>query len=344
MAGIGYAFISAYLKGEEARMVTSDHLSAVMKAGNYQEAVDAIHDTDIGNFLEGLDIQTFDELDEKLWTYFSSCISRIGWFTSVPKSAKKLASVYTTRYDIQNIKTALQNIITGIKTRGIPAGKIHDAGLLTELMDAVSLDEVKSLLHSCNLAEYSNILETYRNEDGIRKEVLTDTGLESLYFSNMLVAVKKSKDSSALTKVFNTMIDLTNLQIILRAVMSDSVSEASGRTVSGGYLLGDSAIRELLTLKYTDISSRIEHAELRPVVEEIVAAYEKDGNISTIDETIVKYKYQMVSDILSPRIMSPVVVVWYLFLKEIEVRNVRLVLKAALDNIPFEEIKNYLVF
>ena len=48
-------------------------------------------------------------------------------------------------------------------------------------------------------------------------------------------------------------------------------------------------------------------------------------------------------EILSPKIMSPAVIVWYVILKEIEVRNVRLILKAVMDNIQLEEIRGYLV-
>jgi vacuolar-type H+-ATPase subunit C/Vma6 len=42
--------------------------------------------------------------------------------------------------------------------------------------------------------------------------------------------------------------------------------------------------------------------------------------------------------------MSPLVAIWYLVLKEIEVRNLRLSLKAVFDGISPEEIKEYLVF
>ena len=51
----------------------------------------------------------------------------------------------------------------------------------------------------------------------------------------------------------------------------------------------------------------------------------------------------MLKDILSPRVLSPLVLVWYLILKEIEIRNLRLVLKTILDGVAVQEIKNYLV-
>ncbi|GAI83404.1 unnamed protein product [marine sediment metagenome] len=46
---------------------------------------------------------------------------------------------------------------------------------------------------------------------------------------------------------------------------------------------------------------------------------------------------------MSPRVLSPLVMAWYLILKEFEMRNLRLILKSLADGIPIEEIKEYLV-
>lgn len=344
MAGIGYAFISAYLKGEEARTVTTEHLNALMKAPGYQDAVDAIRDTDIGNYLEGLDIQTFDELDEHLWKYFSDCLERIAWFTGTPDLVKQIVEIYKEKYDIQNIKTGLQNIITGTKAKGIPAGSIYSSGSLESLLNAETLDEIKSVLNAGKLSDYAAELEKYRAEDGFKNDIVTDTTLESLYYRKLVKAIKKGKDATTLLKVVYTIVDLINLQIILRAVISESGADASGKTITGGYNIPDTAVRELLTQKYQDIASKIENATLREITEEIVAGYERDKNVSVIDEAIDKHKFRIIRDMISPRIMSAAVPIWYLILKEIELRNVRLILKATLDAIPSEEIRNYLVF
>ncbi len=344
MTGIGYAFISAYLKGEEAKMLSPEHLSNTLKAADFQEVIDSVRDTDIGGYLEGLDIGTFDELDEQLWKYFGECLSRIEWFKSVPGPARDILRVYTNRYDILNIKTSLQNILTGVIKKGIPAGSIYGKGLLEDLINSESLDEVISVLNTCNLGVYANVLENYRLDEVFRKEVLTDTGMEQIYFSELLNATGKMKDGAVLARVFRTILDLTNLQIVLRAVINNSDSNASVQTISGGYLLNDELIREILPLKLTDVPSRLDYPEYRSVVEEIIAGYEKDGDISVIDESIEKLKFRLVREILSPTIMSPAVVVWYLIMKETEVRNLRLILKAAMDNIQLEEIKDYMVF
>jgi len=344
LTGTGYAFISAYLKGEESQIVDSEHLSALGKATGYQDAVDSIRDTDLGRFLSGLSISTFDELDQQLWTYFNNCLERITWFKSVPNPAIDVLQAYKVKYDIQNIKTALQNLLTGNKVKGIPAGIVFNHGLLDELVNAAGLDEINRLLSSCNLSEYAAILSQYKTEDGFRNEILTDTTLESRYFSNLISEGDKVKDRTALLKVFYTLIDMVNLQIVLRAVIGETGTDASGKIVAGGYTLSERLLKELLTLKVSDIASRIESPVYRSLTEEIITGYEKDRNISIIDELVDKTKFRIIHEMLAPRNMSPAVLIWYVILKEIEIRNVRLILKAALDNIPSENIRNYLVY
>jgi vacuolar-type H+-ATPase subunit C/Vma6 len=42
-------------------------------------------------------------------------------------------------------------------------------------------------------------------------------------------------------------------------------------------------------------------------------------------------------------VLTPLVIAWYLTIKELEVRNLRLVLKAVFDAVPVEEIREYLI-
>jgi V/A-type H+-transporting ATPase subunit C len=343
LAGIGYAFISSYLKGEEAKLISSDHLNTVLKAENVQEVIDSIRDTDIGSYLEGLEINSFNDVDEQLWIYLNNCLTRVAWFQNVPKSAREMLQAYVYRYDILNIKTALQNIISGEKTEGIPAGTIYNKGLLYVLTDAESLDDVINVLSTAKMGEYVNVLEGYRLEEGFRREVLTDTGMENIYYNNLIGMSGKLKDRDVLSKVFQTLLDMTNLQIVLRTAVNESGSNASDQTISGGYLLSDELVRDMLSVKLQDIPVRIDYPVYRTVVEGIIEEYEKDRNISIINESIDKLKFNILKEILSPRIMSTAVVIWYVILKEIEVRNIRLILKAVMDNIQLEEIRNFLV-
>jgi vacuolar-type H+-ATPase subunit C/Vma6 len=338
-----YPFLSAYLKGEEARLVTSDHINRMSKVSSVQDILEIIKETDIGSYLDGVLVETFDDLDEHLWMYFGECLERVEWFKPVPADILKILKAYKVKYDVLNIKAAVQAISTGKQARKIPIGIIHNYGLLDELSSADNVESIIELLTKCKLGNYASILEECKIDGEVESRLLAEARLDGEYYKNLLDITKGIKDGSILSKAFGIIIDMTNLQVILRAIITGIGPEAAEYTISSGYMVSSDAIKELLSLKLSDVPSRLENTQYRNVVEEVVVSYDGTKNIAVVDEIIEKHKFKLSQEMLSPRVLSPLMAVWYLILKEVEIRNLRLILKAMFDNIPVEEIRNCLV-
>jgi vacuolar-type H+-ATPase subunit C/Vma6 len=86
-----YAFISACLKGEEPKTVTSEHIDKMMTAPNLQDALATIRETDIGSYLEELPVKDFDYLDECLWGYLVQRIRYVESFKFLPKEIPEVS-------------------------------------------------------------------------------------------------------------------------------------------------------------------------------------------------------------------------------------------------------------
>ena len=338
-----YAFLSAYLKGEEPKVVTSDHIDRMLKSSSIQEALEIIRETDVGNYLEELTVKTFDDLDEYLWRYFAQRISYVESFKLLPKDIQKLLRTYIVKYDVLNIKAALQSISTGKKIRMLPVGIIHNNGLLDELPTAENAGDIIELLIKCKLGNYVPALEGYKVEGGAKSKLLAESRLDSEYYKSMLSMARRIKDGSVLSKALGLVIDLTNLQIASRAIIEDIGPDAAECTIPGGYMITDKAIRDLLSFKLSDMPQRLENPQYRHVTEEVLSSYENTKSITSVEEIIDKHKFRLLKEILSPRVLSPLVMAWYLILKEFEVRNLRLILKAIADGAATEKIKEYLV-
>ena len=338
-----YPFLSAYLKGEEARLVTSDHINRMSKVSSLQDILEIVRETDIGSYLEGVLVETFDDLDEHLWVYFGECLERLEWFKPVPADILKILKAYTVKYDVLNIKAALQGVSTGKQARKIPIGVIHNYGLLDELSGAESADGIIELLTKCKLGNYASVLAEGKMDGGVESRLLAEARLDGEYYKNLLDMTKGITDGAILSKVFSTIIDMTNLPIILRAIIGGIGPEAAEYTISGGYMISDAVVKDLISLKLTDIPGRLENTQYSKVAEEVVDSYDRTKSIAVVDEIIEKHKFRLSQEILSPRVLSPLMIAWYLILKEVEIRNLRLILKAMFDNIPVEEIRNCLV-
>ena len=343
MLTLRYAFISAYLKAQEARLVTSEHIDRLATAPNIRDALAAVRETDVGSYLEEVPVNSFDDLDEYLWRYLAQRFAYIQSFKLLPQDVHKTLRAYIVKYDILNIKAALRGLLASKKAKMIPLGVIHSNGLLDGLSAAENVDDIIRILSKCGLENYAPALEKHKMDKGSKPKVLVEATLDGQYYASMLNVARKTQDGAVLTRALGLMIDLANLQIVLRAIIGGIGLEAAGCTIAGGYRITDKTANELLSLRIADIPDRLEDSQYHDIASEVSASYDRTKSITAVDEIVDKHKFRMLKEVLSPRVLSPLVMAWYLVLKEVEIRNLRLVLKAIVDGMPVQDIKNYLV-
>jgi len=171
---------------------------------------------------------------------------------------------------------------------------------------------------------------------------LAEIRLDSEYYRNLLDVTSGVQDDAIILRAFGIIIDMINLAVILRTVLAEAGQEAAKYAITGGYMISGETAKELLSLKPGDIPGRVGHI-YRDVVEEVMSSYNRTKSITVVDEVIDKHRFRLVREILSPRVLSPSMAVWYLILKEVEIRNLRLILKTVFDNMSLDEIGHYLV-
>jgi len=335
--------MSAYLKGEEPKVVTSEDIRKLSRASNIQDALAIIRETDVGSYLEEMSIKTFDDLDECLWGYFVQRIKYLESFKFLPDAMRRVSRTYIVKYDVSNLKAAVQGISRGKRSPMIPAGLMHNNGLLGELSQSEKVGDIIGLLTQSKLGGYVPILKEYEVAGGAISQLLVEARLDGEYYKSMLNMAKDIRDGSVLSKALGLIIDLTNLQIASRAIIETIGTDAAECVIPGGYMITDKAIRDLLASKLSDVPRKLEGSQYQDVAKEILGTYDKTNSITAVDEVIDKYKLRWLKGILSPRVLSPLVMAWYLILKEVEIRNLRIILKTIADGIPAEEIKEYLV-
>ena len=339
-----YAFITAYLKGQEAKLITSEHFNRLSKVTSIQDAILEIRDTSVGAYLEGLNINSFNALDVSLWKYFGESLGYLQWLKLIPKDVSSLLKTYTVKYDIANIKATIQSIATDKKVTMIPVGEINEHGLLDELAAAGDIENIAKILNECKLRDYTKVIEAYQTGEDKEAWLALDTGLDSLFYANLKKTVRKIGDASTLTKAIGMMIDITNLQTIMRAIIEETTTRALGYLIKGGAHISSETAGELLSVKINELPTRLAGTLYAEALQDVVTEYEKSKNISVITEIMGTQGFKLLRDMLSIKLLSTVTALWYVILKESEVRSLRLTLKAVFDKIPLEEIKKFVVF
>ncbi|MCX6013221.1 MAG: V-type ATPase subunit [Chloroflexi bacterium] len=343
MLRAGEAFLAAYLKGEESKLLTIEHLDMVLKTNKIPDTLAAITDTDIGDYFDSIpasNLQSFEDIDRYLWLYLSKCISNIYWFRMIPAKAKKAAQVFSIRYDVSNIKVALRSIITGKKVQMIPIGFINDNGLISQLAQTEDIVQIIGVLKNAGLERYANLLsvdqESVKDADSL---LLLETKLDKQYYHDLLQLTEDKR----LVVVYKSIIDLVNLQILFRSIITGNNKDSGVFLIDNGNELKLAMLQELMSQKVRDVPNSLDGTHYKSIAEDIVNSYDKDKSIAVIDQVIDKYKYKLLREALSNKIFSPLIVPWYLTLKELEVRNLRLLLKATLDKVALDRIKVFLV-
>jgi vacuolar-type H+-ATPase subunit C/Vma6 len=312
----------------------------MLQKSSLQDGLEVIRNTDVGDYLAKRTTKTFKEVDHCLWRYLGDDLERIKHFRP-PSDILLLTDQYLRKYDVLNIKIALRRTFTKKTASMVPLGLMDRLGLLEELSNGESIDEIAQVLLRCDLGDYAFSLRNIQGKDS-RSRLQGELDLDRLYYRDMVRAVKRVDDGGLLTQALGVTIDLANLQAIFRSVIGGK--DFSGEfVIEGGHRLSVGAIREFLSLKLTEIVKRLEHTEYDPCAQEIFKHYETGEDITVVEEAIEKHKFRLLKEILLPRILSPANLLWYLILKETEIRNVRLTLKALADGMSPLEIKDYLV-
>ncbi|MEA3470896.1 MAG: V-type ATPase subunit [Thermodesulfobacteriota bacterium] len=340
-----YAFTSAYLKGEEARSISAEHIDGMFqRTMSLQDILDSIKDTDIGEYLLEFNLggtKTFDGTDEFLWTYFGECLERLRRF-KLPSEMDRMLDSYIKKYDIANIKTALRKVLEEKTADLSPLGTIYSEGYLEALSNAKSTEEISEVLESCNLYDYSSIINDIKEKEA-RSTFEGEFRLESLYHKTMRSSLEDMSDGGVLVKSLGIMIDLTNLQVVFRSALGKKNPETGDFILDGGHMLSVNTIKELLSLNITEIIGRLEATEYHQMAREISRGYENEQTIAVVDKIMESYRFILLRDLLSPRALSPCNLFWYLIIKESEIRNVRIILKSIEDGIQLSDVRDYLV-
>ncbi len=338
-----HAFISAYLKGEESRTIIMTQMEEMLKTDNIQEAMALIRETELGSYLEQFPIETFDDLDAILWQYLAACIKYAESFKFSPPDMAELSRAYMAKYDVFNIKAALLSIATDRKASLLPLGELHDRGLLDKLSAAENTNAIIEMLAVSGLKDYVPAVKNYADGENRESRSLAEANLDNAYYKSLQHVIMRIKDGFIIRQTMGMMIDLINLQIVARNIIAGLKVNADQCTIADGYLIGEDTVKELLSLKLNDLPHHLEGTPYTDIAEEILAGYDKTKSVTAIQSVIDKYRFKWLREMLAPRVLSPLVMLWYIILKENEIRNLRLILKAIKDNASREEVKDYLV-
>lgn len=329
-----YAYPNARVMARKANLLDRKQMMEIIDAKRPEEAFILVEE--VPEYKKYMDKFPFEKAMDMQLAETHELIVRIS-----PKKFKEFFEVLLSRWDIQNIKTILVAKEMGvdveeIKESIIPFGRLKK-DVLDRLIDSENIDEVAEALKE---TEYDEILQDaiplYR-EKGIILPL--EASLDKYYFEKLLETVpdtSKNKDIDVLNSMISTNIDIINLIIILRS-RADGLEfkDIEGYLIPGGHQLTEWKLKDLLDAeKMPDFISLLEGTDYAEVIRDNLPEYEKTGSISALESALDSYNIEL-GRILSkkrPSTIGPMIN--FLASKEIEIKNLKVILRAKQEGFP----------
>jgi len=336
-------FMTAYCKGAEARMIGADHIARMIKAPGVKDLVAAAHDTDLGRYLEEHLPAGFDEADESLWRYLDGCFASLERLTRFPRGMREILAAWLLKYDLANVTAALRGLGSGRAARMIPIGVIHAKGGLEALAAAPDADAIAAIVNECKLAVFAAPLAAWRAASDDAAKLAAESELSKASLRELAKVARKLGANAPLARAVGLLFDCTNLQLAFRAAIGNLGSSAADAAVEGGFSISRDTARELAGMKVAELPARLANTPHAAAATEIAAQWSRSASAAVVEDVLSRHRLALLRDALAMRLLSPVLIAWYLALKETEVRNVRLLLKAKFDELPEERVRESLV-
>ncbi|MBS3157944.1 ATP synthase A1 subunit C [Candidatus Woesearchaeota archaeon] len=265
-------------------------------------------------------------------------------------SLQQLIDIYLVRKDMHNLKTILRGRFTSssqkeIESLLVPAGML-DAEALSTL---VKLDSAENILKNksvSNLLSFDYLkphLEEFSKSKNIAK---LESALDKFYFSSLISFVTRLSSQGILFKEFiTTEIEILNIMTLLRLKREGvSKAELSKYLISSQDPRQQRKIHDLLNSPSVDaVIEKLKKLGYSLTIKAGIDDYKKTGSLTTIEMDFKRYllKKTLLFEHKNP--LSVDTILSFMFAKDMEIRNLQILIKCKQFNMPENFIREQLV-
>jgi V/A-type H+-transporting ATPase subunit C len=337
-----YTSPNARVRARRGRLFDEKQLSEVVEADTLDE---------VKNYLRGVpEYAEYVEkypLEKALDTQLAEThdlLARIA-----PDDIKETFDILLSKWDISNLKSiiiAKEAGLTREETENllIPFGELKDSS--DKLLDAKNIEEIVNALEG---TEYAQVLEDAIPEYQKTGMLLPlEAALDKSYLNNLVRSVANPADdnSKLLQSYIGTLVDTTNLKIILRAKVDGlKYDEIQSYMISSGYQIREWKLKELMESEDVEgVVSSLEGTKYAHILSESMPDYTGTGSIAPLEAALDANVRKTANTISKKKPIGIGPIIGFLSRKETEVRNLKIIARGKVeDGVSTSMIKEMLV-
>lgn len=312
--------------------------------------------SEIAKFLQ--DSHYKEEIDELGTEYSGADLLELALNRNLSDSFKKLIRIsseelallikeYLKRKDIEDIKTILRGKFINANEKAVTSS-ITAAGTLSYdfLMSLLKKESIEEILKNNGIAEFSLLKGSLKDFNEKNSLVDIENVFDKYYYTNLLQFSYKLPKEGALFRDFLLKeVDILNILTLLRLKKAKFSKEVINNfIILSGNKKDDLKIMNLASLDDLEaLSNALGKTQYKEVIEKGVEEFKKNGSLITLETELYKYLLKQSILQLHKHPLSIDAILGYMFAKDIEVRNLRIIVKGKQLGLTDEFIESQLV-
>jgi len=265
-----------------------------------------------------------------------------------PYELALLINEYIMRYDIGDIKTVLRSKLTNADKK-LTANSITAAGTLSYdfLISLLEKESIEEILKNNNIIDFSYLKDGLKELNEKKSLVAIENGMDRYYYNNLIQFSKILPKEGALFRDFLLKeVEVLNILTLLRLKKSKFSKDITKNFIILSWdKIKDSKIMNLAKVDDLDeLSNAFNKTEYKNIVAEGIENFKKSGSLITLESELYKYLLKQSTLFMHQHPLSIDVILGYMFAKDIEVRNLKIIVKGKQLGLKEDFIESQLIF
>lgn len=314
---------SVRIRHAEKKLLTKQQLQRLADAKNLEDAIKLLNETSYSSELSKLD------RPENYEQVLSEVLNKTYKEAMEISPEKSLVEILSCKYDYHNLKVLVKENI--LKEKFDSMYCMLDGNEI-EAFRELALKNDEGL--SKDFKECLDFFETTKDPQDI------DIFIDKKYFEKVLSLAEGFK-LEMITEYFKAMIDFINLRTFIRCRKQNQVKETLEKVLIKG---GDVETDKILDMFYEDIEIlpiKLKAYKIGRVLSKIVEEYKNTNSLNSFEKSMDDYLVEIVRKAKSIHYGAEVIFS-FLFAKEMEIKNLRLILVGKVNGLSADFIKERL--
>jgi len=259
-----------------------------------------------------------------------------------------LIKEYAKRKDIEDIKTILRGKFTKADEKAI-VGSITAAGTLSYdfLVSLLKKESVEEILKNIKMIDFDLFKEGLKDLKEKNSLIGIENALDKYYYIKLLKFSEVLPKEGVLFKDFSLKeIEILNILTLLRLKKANFPKETiKNFVILSGEKSKDAKILKLAnTEDFDKFSNEFERTEYKETIKKGIEEFKKSNSLIPLETQLYKHLLKRSILFMHQHLLSIDVILGYMFAKDIEVRNLRIIIKGKQLGLSEQFIESQLIY